>query len=77
MLNTPPDLKAEDLVTHSDEGCWENECKATKELLLSPEPPVAVEADREHAVVEVAKLAVSQLKDRKKHQKRLVFLSFF
>lgn len=58
MLNTPPDFTPKDLVS-SDEGRWENEGKATKELLLSPEPPVGtVEADRERNVVEVAKLAV-------------------
>ena len=61
MLNTPPDFTPKDLVS-SDEGRWENEGKATKELLLSPEPPVGtVEADRERNVVEVAKLAVPQL----------------
>jgi len=61
MLNTPPDFTPKDLVTDtSGAGRWENEgISATKELLLSPEPPVGtVEADREHAVVEVAKLAV-------------------
>ena len=56
-----PDFTPKDLVS-SDEGRWENEGKATKELLLSPEPPVGtVEADRERNVVEVAKLAVPQL----------------
>lgn len=77
MLNTPPDFTPKDLVS-SDEGRWENEAKATKELLLSPEPPVGtVEADRERNVVEVAKLAVPQLEVRKKTSEDLVFSPLF